>query len=158
VPVDGSSGGSSTNQSNDLQGGRFAIRLADLRAAETTCISATHTAIDGYGTLETKVINSIVNDFTFGQNVGSWSGKPSPEAVQWGAQGSTFTPDPYDEEAQKFAAAIDPQMKALLKSCAGVIEAMGGFTALLNNAGQMYTYSDYSSAFPETGATRPTGS
>lgn len=155
VPVDGSSGGSA-NPSTALEGGRFSVKLAELRAAETTCISATHTCIDGYGTLETKVINSIVNDSTFGQNVGTWS-HPGGAAQHAGAT-SSWTPDPYDDEAKQFADAITPQMKELLKSCAGVIEAMGGFTALLNNAGQMYTNGDYNSAFSESAPTRPTGS
>jgi hypothetical protein len=55
--------------------------------------------------------------------------------------------DQLDSEGRQFAAAIDPQMEQLLQSAAGLIEAIGAFTALLNNAGQVYAQADYNSDF-----------
>jgi hypothetical protein len=68
-----------------------------------------------------------------------------PPPTQYGPQ---VTYDQLDSEGQDFAAAINPQMSQLLQACAGVIEMMGQYTALINNAGQMYAETDYNSAFP----------
>lgn len=55
--------------------------------------------------------------------------------------------DEYAEEAQRFAASINPKMENVLAAAAGVIEAMGVFAALLDDAGQTYAKADYRSDF-----------
>jgi hypothetical protein len=55
--------------------------------------------------------------------------------------------DPLDGEGAAFAASINPQQRKLLQAVAGSLQTMGVFTALLNNAGQMYANADLNSAF-----------
>lgn len=125
----------------------FSIELGTLRASEQTCLNATAGAVDGYETLKSTVTSAINSSTIFGQNAAmiTANGRPSPAAV---ANGPASNLDPLDSEGQQFAASIDPQMEKLLYHVGAVIEAMGQFNAMLNNAGQMYTEADYNSAFP----------
>ncbi|MFC4034815.1 hypothetical protein ACFO3J_25595 [Streptomyces polygonati] len=127
----------------------FTVDLGALRTAEQAFLDATKAASDAYATLRTIVMNAVNSDSLFGQNVGS------TEAVITGTYaggGGTNTPefilDPLDDESTAFAAAMNPQMEAKLVEAGNVIELMGTFTALLNNAGQTYTETDAISVFP----------
>jgi hypothetical protein len=92
----------------------------------------------------------------FGQKVGTWV---SPQTGSFGhtigSDKPKFKGDKYNKEGKEFAASIVPEMKNLLNAAAGAIEAMGGFAALLNSAGQMYTNSDSHAAFADPAGTMP---
>jgi hypothetical protein len=140
----------------------FVIELGSLRSAEETFLSATSQAVDGYHSLHAAVKNAIGSPSIFGQIVGSktipqgltpqqGSGSPSdniPTGNMDGDSGSSVTMDPLDSEGQQFAGAINPAMEQLLQVIASTVETMGTFGAMLNNAGQMYTDGDATSAFP----------
>ncbi|SCE50648.1 hypothetical protein GA0115240_17142 [Streptomyces sp. DvalAA-14] len=131
------------------QASPFTVDLGALRTAEQAFLDATKAASDAYATLRTVVMNAVNSDSLFGQDVGS------TEAVitgNYAGGGGTNTPefvlDPLDDESTAFAAQINPQMEAKLVDAGNVIELMGTFTALLNNAGQTYTETDSISVFP----------
>jgi hypothetical protein len=109
----------------------FSIDLGAALTAEQQCLNATQNAIAGYETLVTTVSPAMGSGSIFGQH----------------ADGNG---DQLDPEGQQFAASTDPQMQQLLNAVGGVIGMMGQFNAMLNNAFQMYTWADYSSAFPAT--------
>ncbi|WP_328565021.1 hypothetical protein [Streptomyces coelicoflavus] len=133
--------------SQDMQYGRFSVSLSSLRTAEQKCLDATGTAIHGYDELKAHVLRAAAADGLFGENVGKWvSGGRGKAANELGRDGPKWEPDKYNESAQQFADSVIPQMKNLLNSVAGAIEAMGAFDALLNNAGQLYATLDRNSA------------
>ena len=122
----------------------FYVDLGAVRAAEQTCLNATSDAIVGYDTLKSTATAAISSPYIFGQDV---------ETTRNSGSGHISGPlvtayDKLDPEGKQFAASIDPAMQLLLAEVGGVIEMMGQFNAMLNNAGQMYTWTDYSSAFP----------
>lgn len=63
--------------------------------------------------------------------------------------GEATLDDEYDQEAQQYATAFDSEMTLLLQQVASAAEMLGQFSAMLNNAAQMYAQTDYNSAFPE---------
>lgn len=144
VPVQGS--GNSSSAASVALAEAFSIELGTLRASEQTSLNATAAAIDGYDTLKSTVNSAISSDSIFGQSdTVPTVGPPGRAQAAFGPSGDL---DPLDSEGQQFAASIDPQMQKLLFQVGAVIEAMGHFNAMLNNAGQMYTDADYNSAFP----------
>lgn len=140
----------------------FSVQLGSLRSAEQTFLTATNATVEDYQTLYKAVQNAINSPSMFGQIVGGASipdgltpqanpADPSasaPSGNMQGDSGSAVTYDPLDGEGQQFAASITPQLELLMRAAAGATEAMGSFTAMLNNAAQMYTDGDAQSAFP----------
>jgi hypothetical protein len=127
----------------------FTVDLGALRTAEQAFMDATKAAGDAYATLRTIVMNAVNSDSLFGQDVGS------TEAVitgNYAGGGGTNTPefilDPLDSESTAFAASMNPHMETKLVEAGNVIELMGTFSALLNNAAQTYTETDSISVFP----------
>jgi hypothetical protein len=123
----------------------FYVDLGALRTAEQTCLNATRATIQAYQTLLNTVSPAISSGTIFGQDV--------EDTLYTTGGGKNLGPmktayDQYDKEGQQVAAATDPAMQQLLYEVGGVIELMGQFNALLNNAGQMYTWTDDQSAFP----------
>jgi len=146
--ADSSGGGSGAG---GLPGGAFSVDLGALRTTEQACMTATQTCTHGYEAVLKTVRQAINNPNLFGQNVGSWQSGPDGKlANETGRDGDQWKLDDLDSEAASFADAINPQLSKLMASGAGAIEVMGAFTALLNNAGQMYTYTDSTSVFPES--------
>ncbi|MCO6000296.1 hypothetical protein [Actinoallomurus rhizosphaericola] len=141
---DGSSDGASTA----MESGRFYINLSTLRSSEQRCLDATSQSIDGYETLKDEVNKAVGDDNFFGQDVGFTQGtvQTGSMTLQGGWRG-----DPGDDAAQQFADATIPQMKNLLNAIGNAIEAMGGFTALITDAGQSYATMDHKAAFPPDG-------
>jgi hypothetical protein len=143
----------------------FSINLDTLRTAEDMCLGAAHAAIAEYNSLKSAVSDVIADPNFFGQNVGKWheglQGSPTTTPHPGGprtsggengvpgdyGRGMSWKPDPLDSESVSFAESINPQLTKLLEQIAGAVEVMGSFNALLNNAGQMYTEADYSSAY-----------
>lgn len=121
APPSGGSGGSTPSSSDP-----FFIDLAALGAAEQQCLNATQNAIAGYETLVSTVSSAMGSSTIFGQEVDN---------------------DQLDPQAKQYAKSTDAAMTQVLHYVGGVIEVMGQFNAMLNNAGQMYTYTDSSSAF-----------
>lgn len=145
IPVANTSSGSgsSTAQLADA----FSIQLGDLMSAEQACLDACNASVQGYQTLS-SVVNAAMNSSSiFGQIVGSYQ-NPGDGKASILAKNDGLTYDSLDSEGTSFAAAVNPQMQQLLETIGNTIEAMGQFTALLNNAGQMYTDTDAQSAFP----------
>jgi hypothetical protein len=141
APAGSGSPGPSSGSSNP-----FYIDLGALRTAEQKCLNATSDAMNGYDTLKSTATAAISSPYIFGQDV---------EATSYQHAGRDTGPlvtayDQLDPEGQQFAASTDPAMQQLLAEVGGVLVMMGQFNALLNNGGQMYTYTDDSSAFPPT--------
>jgi hypothetical protein len=123
APSGASGGGTgSTPSSSDP----FLIDLAALGAAEQQCLNSTQNVIAGYESLRSTVSSAMGSSTIFGQEVEN---------------------DQLNSDAKQFANSIEPAMTMALHYVGGVIELMGQFNALLNNAGQMYTSTDYNSAF-----------
>jgi hypothetical protein len=129
--------------------GAFTIDLGALKTAEQSFLDATTASVNAYETLKPIVTNAINSDTIFGQNVAYVSSNSGYTSLAAGGFGETTTPDPLNDEGKQFAASIGPELHNLLVSAAGVLELMGGFSAMLNNAGQMYTYTDSSAAFTD---------
>ncbi|WP_329138389.1 hypothetical protein OG552_30550 [Streptomyces sp. NBC_01476] len=139
---------SSGTPSDGLPGGSFSIDLGALRTAEQACMTATQTSTHGYEAVLKTVRSAINNPNLFGQNVGHWETKHGKAAAETGTDHPIWHLNELDSEAKAFGDAINPQLSKLMVAGAGAIEVMGAFTALLNNAGQMYTYTDSNSVFP----------
>jgi hypothetical protein len=140
----------SSKGSTTMESGKFFISLSTLRTAEQTCLNATSQTIDGYNTLKNEVNKAISNDNLFGQRVGSEQEYETANAWTGSNKSHYFwQADPYDESSQQFADTVIPQMKNLLNGIGNAIEAMGGFNALLNDAGQAYATMDHNAAFPD---------
>jgi hypothetical protein len=127
----------------------FSIRLGDLMSTEQTFLESTNAAVDGYQTLSTVVNGAISSNSIFGQIVGTQPNVGDNKASWLTGDGVTY--DKLDSEGTSFANAVNPQMEHLLQAVGNTVEALGYFTALLNNAGQMYTETDAQSAFPPPG-------
>lgn len=148
IPNAGAGTGSSSTQNSPVADG-FSIDLRELMAAESSCLSAVSAAVDAYGTLAGVVNNAVGSASVFGQNVTTEvTGWTYVNGVTYAPPASNSNPDPLDSEGSDFAKSINPQMQQLLQAVGGAIEAMGVFTALLNDAGQMYAETDSQSAFP----------
>jgi hypothetical protein len=126
VPNAPPSGASGNGNSTPSSSNPFFIDLAALGAAEQQCLNATQNAIAGYETLASTVSSAMGSSTIFGQRVDN---------------------DQLDPQARQYASSTDAEMTQVLHYVGGVIEVMGQFNAMLNNAGQMYTYTDSSSAF-----------
>lgn len=152
VPTEDSSSGSGSAVPMRL--GAFSIDLGALRTAEQSCLNATTQSVHAYENIRQVVTNAIGSPSLFGQRVGTVDtdftvgGKSGDESLVGPTDKITW--DKLDQNGKDFAATMNPQLHNLLVSAAGVIELMGGFTAMLNNAGQMYTQTDNSSAFAQT--------
>jgi hypothetical protein len=131
------------------------IDLGQLLNCEQICLNQTSLAVAAYDTLQSAVTNATTSDSLFGQNVGSQThlkvaGQPKSTWPLW-----TYYDD-LDKEGIAFAQAIIPQMEYLAQQVGQFIEVMGCYCAALNNTGQMYAYTDKSSAFlPSTGMPTP---
>jgi hypothetical protein len=123
-PPPGSGSGTPGGGASDSDA--FLIDLAALKAAEQVCLGATEEAITACENLKSTVSSAVASPTIFGQEVDK---------------------DPLDADAKQFALGMEATMSQVLYYFAGVVELMGQFNALLNNAGQMYTWADYSSAF-----------
>jgi hypothetical protein len=129
---------------------QFNVDLGAVRSTEQTFLTATSNILNAYQTLSTTVQSAVSSDSIFGQldttppatSSESKYGSVFGDGVQW---------DNLDDEGKDFATSVDPQMQQLLASVSDIIESMGQFNALLNNAAQMYTDTDASSAFPAPG-------
>jgi hypothetical protein len=138
----------------------FYIELAALRTTEQAFLNATSAAIDDYNTLKGIVTAATLSQTIFGQHVGEtlvdgqwmdnsyvntpyhstddpYSGNPYPTSAS-----------PLNPEGQDFANSTDPAMTQVCSSICAVLELWGVFTALLNNTGQMFTYTDSNCRFP----------
>jgi hypothetical protein len=120
----------------------FNVDLGQVRGTEQTCLGAASAAIDGYNTLKNDVMPAVQSDNIWGQNVyqSSWVGSVG------GSRSWQTNYDPLNKEGDAFAASVNPGMQQLLGQVGGAIEALGQFCALLNNSGQMYTYTDFESS------------
>jgi len=129
---------------------QFNVDLGAVRSTEQTFLTATSDILNAYQTLSTAVQSAVSSDSIFGQldttppttSPNSKAGSILGDGVQW---------DNLDSEGMNFASSVNPQMQQLLAQVSNVIESMGQFNALLNNAAQMYTDTDASSAFPAPG-------
>jgi hypothetical protein len=149
VPTQGKTDGSSNNDTSMGSKGAFKIDLGALKTSEQSFLNATTAAVNAYETLKPTVTNAINSPDLFGQMVGSVSSNSGYTTLSAGGWGTTTNMDPLDSEGTEFAASIGPELHNLMVSAAGVIELMGAFSAMLNNAGQMYTYTDSSAAFTD---------
>jgi hypothetical protein len=146
VPESQSSGSGSSVPLAD----QFNVDLGAVRSTEQTFLTSTGNLVNAYESLSSTVQNAISSDSIFGQldttppttSPNSKAGSILGDGVQW---------DNLDSEGMNFASSVNPQMQQLLAQVSNVIESMGQFNALLNNAAQMYTDTDASSAFPAPG-------
>jgi hypothetical protein len=132
------------------------VDLKALRTLETSYITTTQRAVTEYEKLRQIVVQSMATGAgtvdTFGQAVGKvftdLGPGPNDQLVGDADVHTDVKWDPLDDEGKQFAASIEPQMQYLLQMIGNSIETLGTFTALLNNAGQIYAQSDAQSAFP----------
>lgn len=120
--------------------GSFTVNLGELRAAEQTFLDSTATILSHYEALHIRVTAAISNPNLFGQNAGHWSGGYGQHFGE--AVGRTWYPDENADGGAQTASETNLQMIRTLQSIAGLAETMGAFTALLNNAGQIYSNTD----------------
>jgi hypothetical protein len=121
----------------------FHIDLSALMGAENSILTTLSGAIAAYDGLQPVVQDAIASDSLFGQNVG-WQQRmrnhdsgPQPYLTTW---------DDLDAEGTAFANSINPTMEYIMQVAGGLFEIWGSFAALINNTGQMYTYTDNSTA------------
>ncbi|MBY8886972.1 hypothetical protein K7472_19225 [Streptomyces sp. PTM05] len=124
---------------NSADDAPFNIDLGALRTCETQYLTALSNVQGQYETLKTTVTNAINNTNAFGQLAGQTEHHGFHNTASW-------VQDDLDQEGVNFAKEINPKMTQVLQSIASGVEAIGQFTALLNNAGQMYTETDFKSA------------
>jgi hypothetical protein len=148
VPVTSSSSGSG---SAPAAAPMFSVQLGVLRSSEQSCLDAVNASVQDYQSLKSTVSGAASSNSVFGQIVGKASDVNPDSKAGW-LEGTGPTMDQLDSEGKNFAAAVVPQMEQLLQACGNIITAMGQFTALLNNAGQMYTDTDAQSAFTVPGS------
>jgi hypothetical protein len=129
---------------------QFNVDLGAVRSTEQTFLTATGNILSAYQSLSTTVQSAVSSDSIFGQ-LDTTPPTSSPTSKAPSTLGDGVQWDSLDDEGKDFASSVDPQMQQLLASVSDVIESMGQFNALLNNAAQMYTDADASSAFPAPG-------
>jgi hypothetical protein len=115
----------------------FAINLATLQAAQQAMLDAGSAVVDAYNPLEQKVQEDISSGIFFGEYATYNMGEADT---------------PLQDAARQFAAQMYPAMSRVLRLMADGMSTVGAYIAMLNNAGQMYTGSDKSSAVPPPGA------
>lgn len=126
------------------------IDLGGLCAAEQCCLNTTSQAIDDYDTLRGVVTSACHSDTIFGQQVGEYVPfNPLAAAGRGFDAGGHVEYSEFRQESVDFANQMVPQLWKLLQAAGNVIEAMGVYNAMLNNAGQMYTTADKNSAFKD---------
>jgi hypothetical protein len=130
----------------------FFVQLGSLKDAEQACLTATQSTVSQYQALSSVVGSAISSDSIFGQTVDTVTKNNGDNKASELEPAVQVTPDQLDSEGTQFAQSIIPAMQQLLAAAGNTIEAMGQFTALLNNAGQMYTDTDAQSAFPSSPA------
>jgi hypothetical protein len=127
------------------------IELGTLMSTEGSFLGATSEIVNEYeNTLMPLVQGAMGSGTFFGQNAGISTGvAPGSRAAAKGEP--TEKADPLNQEATKFAAAINPQMSYLMQQIGTLVEALGVFTSRINTAGQYYTDTDAQSVFPPPG-------
>ncbi|WP_037910848.1 hypothetical protein [Actinacidiphila yeochonensis] len=139
--------------STSVENGAFSVNLAALRSAEQSCLDSTAATISELEILKNEVSKANEPNF-FGQEVGQETSTPTTN----GSGSSTveqgyshhWLPGDTDQSSKDYAASIIPAMHTMLAQIGGVVEAMGQFNALLNNAGQTYAVMDSNAAFTDT--------
>jgi hypothetical protein len=154
-------GGGGTTSPSELAGAvayvlqyspNFGIDLAALLSAEQAVLDKTSATVTEYENLKSLVTNAASSSSIFGQNVGfkdTWENTGTGRGGRGPTAGHYLTRTVYenlDKEGIAFANAINPQMEYLLQQIGGVLEMMGTYAAMLNNAGQLYAYTDSKSA------------
>jgi len=119
------------------------IDLVGHLEAEQSCLNYTKNAVDAYQALQPQITNATTSDNFFGQIAGY---HVTVKGNQPNMQQTKTDYDKADQGAQKFAGTMIPQLEYLMQQAGGLLELMGTFCALWNNAGQMYTDTDASSA------------
>jgi hypothetical protein len=123
----------------------FTVDLASTQAAEQAMLDAGSTVVGAYNPMEQEVQQDISEGTIFGQqatyNTLGWSG--SHPVPHYGVADTAL-----QNSAQQFAAQMNPAMTRVLRLIADGMSTVGAYIAMLNNAGQIYTGSDKSSAVP----------
>jgi hypothetical protein len=136
------SGGSSTMPPESMP---FTVNLTTVQAAQQAMLDAGSTVVGAYNPMEQEVQQDIGEGTFFGQqatyNTEGFSGAhPVPH---YGVADA-----PLQNMAQQFGAQMNPAMTRVLRVIADGMSTVGAYIAMLNNAGQIYTGSDKSSAVP----------
>jgi len=147
IPVPGG-GTAAQTASGGVIGDLISVDLGALRATEQGILSATSEVVDAYQNLNVTVNDLTTYGDTFGQYVGTLQ-RNNPDNKAGSMEATTVIYDNLDSEAQQFATDITAEMTQVLQAVGNTIEVIGQFTALLNAAGQMYTETDYLSAFTD---------
>jgi hypothetical protein len=147
IPVPGG-GTAAQTPSGGMVDDLISVDLGALRATEQGILSATSEIVEEYQNLTVTVNDLTTYGDTFGQYVGTLQ-KTNPDNKAGSMQATTVIYDDLDTEAQQFATDITAEMTQVLQAIGNTIEVIGQFTALLNAAGQMYTETDYLSAFTD---------
>lgn len=120
----------------------YGVHFPDLRSAEQIYLNSTAAVQDGYEVLHAKITEAINNPGLFGQNTGTDHAYMGNAAGHDLGYTETWTPDETAEGGAQFAASINTRMVQAAQAVAGLIEGIGGYIALLNNAGQSYAATD----------------
>ncbi len=152
-PPPGASGGGGSAATGAVFDIPIDIDLAALSSAEQAVLDKTSATVTEYENLKSLVRGAASSSSIFGQNVGfrdTWQDTHVGGMGRGPGAGSVRPVTVYenlDKEGIAFANAMSPQMEYLLQQIGGVLEMMGTYAAMLNNAGQMYAYTDSKSAF-----------
>ena len=130
----------------------FSIDLAELRSVEQSILNDTANVVDKYQQMYNLVTNAMFSSSFWGQNVGYVLNVHEDVKGGNGHVPKEVVYDVLDKEGIAQANSMNPQMQLLLQQIGDAIELVGKYTALLNNAGQLYAYADSKSAFPTPGA------
>ncbi len=133
----------------------FAVSTGGISDAETTLLAAGSWQVDQFETLKKKVLDEekwvfLVSDPKDIEPYDHTYQAPAPGKGGWlkGGQEAGHYADYEDPDPTKTQQMIDNQ-RALLNATASIIKAIGGnYTALLNNAAQLYALSDENSCPP----------
>ena len=130
IPTPNPQSGSSGNATAVDLSYATSVDLADLRSTEQTCLNETSDMVDAYNTLKPLVTAAASSSTIFGQDV---TGGHSASGTRYSI---------YNAEGTDYASSMVPAMESLLQAAGNLIEALGGFNAMLNTAGQMYAETD----------------
>jgi hypothetical protein len=129
------------------------VDLGTLQAAEQAMLGAESQMVADYSQLTAEVAEAVASDSFFGQQAIYYNNDTSNAEYNHSVSGPQAQPDTgLQTGASDYYAQIAPAMTQVLAMIAATAEALGMFTAAINNAGQAYTFADKSSSIGDAQA------
>jgi hypothetical protein len=119
-----------------------------VQSGEQSMLDATNAIVSPYNELEQQVQDAISGGTIYGQQATVTEHVMAPGSRPIATPPVTVQDTTLQQIAQEFAAQINPSMTRVLRLIADGTETVGMFIAMLNDAGQIYTFADKNSAVP----------